>query len=326
LAVDEQRTHSAANGDVGHQSADVDDGRRHLAGLVTDVVGVPGTQRARTVGAPAAQAAAVEDHAGVVTAGHDLGDAEAADGDVRGRHLAELVADVDLVGVALAERARPGASPAAHQAGVEQHAGVRAAGRDLHGGTTEVEVGRRHLAALITQAVGAAVAELSAPARAPAADLAVAEQRTGVRDTGGELGDRGADAGDGDVGGRHLVEAVADVVDVPVAELAVHPVAPAADLAVAHQRAVVLAAADDLHGRTAEIGGRRRHLAGVVAQILVGPVAQASVALVAPTAGDPGREHGAGTVLGVRHGQHARAGAVGLAAVACDLVAVVAGR
>src|SRR5690606_13686182 len=43
------------------------------------------------------------------------------------------------------------------------------------------------------------------------------------------------------------------------------------------------------------------------------------------TTGDAGREHGTGAVLADRHGQHARAGAVGLAAVERDVVAVIAG-
>src|SRR5690606_39579693 len=103
--------------------------RRHLAGVVSDVVLVADTQRSGAVVAPATDLTGLQDRAVVAVGGREVDD-RAAQIDQRRGYLAEIVTDGDVV--AVAEHAvvvlLP---PAAHAAVVESHAVVRATDHEL---------------------------------------------------------------------------------------------------------------------------------------------------------------------------------------------------
>src|SRR5690606_17920832 len=144
----------------------------------------------------------------------------------------------------------------------------------------EVDVGWRHLARPVADVVGVAGAELAGRSVAPAADVAADQPRTDVALAGHELDHGSAHV---DVGRRHLAGQVTDVDEVAIAEPAGAAAAPAAHDPALEQRAVEPAARGDLnHGLGSEQGVDRRHLAGVVSDVVLVADTQRSGAVVSP--------------------------------------------
>jgi len=247
----------------------------HLTGLVAQRHGAVLPQLALGAAAPALDGAVVEQGARVGTTGAD-GRGGATRTEVHGRqcsHLARGVADV--VGVSLARRPVGAPTPALDGGVVEQGAGAERAGADCGGGApgAQVDGGENgHLAGLVAQGGGAALAQLAAGAVAPTLDGGVVEQCARVAAAGA-----GRDGGGGTAGpqvhrrhGRDVARVAADAGGAVLPQLPVEVVAPALDGGVVEDRARVLGAGGDGGGSAAGAqvdGGEGGHLAGLVAQV-----------------------------------------------------------
>ena len=225
-----------------HAAAEVDRVQvvAHLAGLVAEVLGVAGAELAERARAPALQLAVVEHRARVATAV------------VAGRAGAEresVIGARERADNAL--QVRSGRSAPA------------ATSRDRDGPSTRAEIDRRkvvaHLAALVAERVRVAEPELAVVVQAPAFDLVGQEQRTSVLPAGrdGRRAHARAEVDERKVV-AHLVDIVAIVLRVAVAQLAPRAMAPALDRFIAqhHARVFFASGEGDGHRVRAEVNER----------------------------------------------------------------------
>ena len=189
--------------------------------------------------APALDAAAVEDRAGVLAAGCD-GDGAGVEVDgAQARHIACLIAPGGIAVVA--KPPRSAVAPALDAAAVEDRAGVALAGRDGNGAGAEVDDAQaRHIVRLVSLVVPAVVAEPPVGAAAPALDVAANEDHAGVTMAGRDGDGAGVEVDCGKI--SHVACFVALAVSAVVAELPVGAVAPALDAAAVEDCAGVVAA------------------------------------------------------------------------------------
>src|SRR5690348_16037418 len=128
--------------------------------------------------------------------------------------------------MSIAELSEVVAPAAADLAGVEEGAGVLAAGGEVRHSAADVDITGGEGGLVITDVAGVAVAELAMVVQAPATHLPGAEERAGVEGAGGELDGAAAEV-DVAEGGDGL--AITDVLGGVVAELAEIVTSPAAD-------------------------------------------------------------------------------------------------
>lgn len=129
-----------------HRSTKRHRGRRHLAGLIAQVLGIAVTELAVPVGAPASNRAVDEERTVGCETGYDP-NRDSADVDIWSGKIARMASAFSRISVT--ELAFRVVAPAADPAGIEQHADMAAPRRDLNSGSTDWNVRRRHLAGLV---------------------------------------------------------------------------------------------------------------------------------------------------------------------------------
>ena len=217
--------------------------------VIADLVCVAVAEHAAGAVPPAAHGGVVEQRACVVGTRRDCyGRPPGPEIDRTDRSRRLVVADGGGVGVA--EAAIATSAPATHIGVVEHCAGVEDAGSDGHGRPPGPQVHRtdRPRCLVVADVGGVGVAELAEAAVPPAANGGVVEQRARMRSAGRDRHGRppGPKVHRTD---RPRCLGVADVGGVGVAERAVATESPAAYGGVVEQRARVIGAGRDSHGR-----------------------------------------------------------------------------